>query len=267
MFSVEHITRALNGIPFVRRIEYLPVVGSTNDVAKRLGAAGAPEATLVLADEQTAGRGRLGRAWWTPPGTAIATSLLLRPRFPPTFAYRLTMLTGLIVAEAIEQVTGLAIALKWPNDIVMTKSKVGGPPSAVLKLGGILTEASVTGPEIEFAVVGLGLNGNIDFSGREDLPDATSLMMELGRKVDRLEILRAMVERFAARYAVIEHDEQLHTDWSARLVTLGRQVVAHYGDVSITGQAEGVDESGALLIRQDDGTLKRVDAADVTLRR
>jgi len=91
-------------------------------------------------------------------------------------------------------------------------------------------------------------------------------MMELGHEVDRLAILRALVERFAARYAVIERDEQLLADWSARLTTLGRQVVARHGDESIEGLAEGVDESGALLICADDGALCRVDAADVTLR-
>jgi BirA family biotin operon repressor/biotin-[acetyl-CoA-carboxylase] ligase len=266
LLSTESVARALSDIPLVRRVEYLPAVGSTNDLAKQLGAQGAPEATLVIADEQTAGRGRLGRMWWTPPGAAIAMSLLLRPRFPPTLAYRLTMLTGLIVAEAIEQVTGLKAGLKWPNDVVMDKSEVGGPPSAVLKLGGILAESSVAGQEIEYAVVGVGLNVNVDFSVRQDLPEATSLRMELGHEVDRVEILRAILERFAARYAVIEHDERLHAGWSARLVTLGRQVVARYGDVSVVGQAEGVDASGALLIRQEDGTLKRVDAADVTLR-
>src|SRR5512136_3049973 len=118
-FSGETIARALAGIEFVRRIEYRPTVGSTNDVAKQLGAQGAPEATLVIADEQTAGRGRLGRAWWSPPGTAIAMSLLLRPTFPPLRAHRLTMLAGLAAAEAIEQVTGLRVGLKWPNDIVI----------------------------------------------------------------------------------------------------------------------------------------------------
>jgi len=106
----------------------------------------------------------------------------------------------------------------------------------------------------------------VDFRGRADLPKATSLMIELGHEVDRLTILRAVVERFAARYAVIDQDETLRADWSARLVMLGHQVVAQRGDESFAGLAEGVDESGALLIRGDDGALRRVDAADVTLR-
>ena len=266
-FSNETIARALTGIEFVRRIEYWPTVGSTNDIAKQLGAEGAPEATLVLADEQTAGRGRLGRAWWSPPGTAIAMSLLLRPMFPPLRAHRLTMLAGLAAAEAVEQVTGQRIGLKWPNDVVIEQAARRKRQEAIfLKLGGILSEASIAGEAIEFAVVGLGLNINVDFRGRADLPEATSLMMELGHEVDRLVILRALVERFAARYAVIDRDKQLHADWSARLTMLGRQVVARRGDESVVGLAEGVDESGALLIRTDNGALRRVDAADVTLR-
>jgi len=266
-FSNETIAHALTGIEFVRRIEYRFKVGSTNDIAKQLGAEGAPEATLVIADEQTAGRGRLGRAWWSPAGTVIAMSLLLRPTFPPLRTHRLTMLAGLAAAEAIEQVTGLRVGLKWPNDVVIEKDAGRKRQEAIfLKLGGILSEASIAGEAFEFAVVGLGLNINVDFRGRADLLEATSLMMELGHEVDRLVILRALVERFAARYAVIERDEQLHADWSARLTTLGRQVVARRGDESIEGLAEGVDESGALLIRADDGALRRVDAADVTLR-
>ena len=266
-FSSDSITRALAGIEFVRRIEYLPTVGSTNDVAKQLGVSGAPEATLVVADEQTAGRGRLGRAWYSPPGSAIAMSLLLRPKFPPALAYRLTMLTGLVAAEAVEQVTGLRVGLKWPNDVVIEQEARGKRQDApILKLGGILTETSVSGQDIEFAVVGLGLNVNVDLGTCPDLPEATSLMMQLGHEVDRLEVLRALVERFAARYAVIDRDERLRWDWSARLATLGRQIIARRGDESLVGLAEGVDESGALLIREDGGTLCRVDTADVTLR-
>jgi BirA family biotin operon repressor/biotin-[acetyl-CoA-carboxylase] ligase len=180
------------------------------------------------------------------------------------------MLAGLAAAEAIEQVTGLRVGLKWPNDVVIEQEarRTGRErqEAKILTLGGILSESSVAGEAFEFAVVGLGLNVNVDFRGRADLPEATSLMMGLGHEVDRLAILRALVERFAARYAVIDRDESLHTNWSARLTTLGRQVVARRGDESIEGLAEGVDESGALLIRADDGALRRVDAADVTMR-
>jgi BirA family biotin operon repressor/biotin-[acetyl-CoA-carboxylase] ligase len=265
-FSSDRIARALAGIEFVRCIEYRSTVSSTNDVARQLGASGAPEATLVIADGQTAGRGRLGREWYSPPGSAIAVSLLLRPRFSPSLTYRLTMLAGLVAAEAVEQVTGLRVGLKWPNDVVIeqeARRKTQDAP--ILKLGGILTETSISGQDIEYAVIGLGLNVNVDLSTRPDLSQATSLMMQLGHEVDRLEILRALVERFAARYAIVELDDKLHADWSARLMMLGHQVSAWYGQQSIAGLAEGVDKSGALLIRSDDGILHRVDAADVTL--
>ena len=267
MFSTEHITRALSGISLVRQMEYRPTVGSTNDIAKQLGAEGAPEATLVIADEQTAGRGRLGRAWWTPPGAALAFSLLLRPAVLPARASRLTMLASLAAAEAVEHVTGLQVGLKWPNDVVIEPAASRRRPApAIRKLGGILCETSISGQDIEFAVVGLGLNVNVDFGGRDDLPEATSLMIELGHAVDRLDLLSVLVECLADRYPVMERDDQLRADWSARLVTLGRQVVARRSHDSVAGLAERVDEFGALLIRQDDGTLARVDAADVTWR-
>jgi BirA family biotin operon repressor/biotin-[acetyl-CoA-carboxylase] ligase len=258
--SSESVARTLADIEWVRRVEYRPTVASTNDTANQLGLNGAPEATLVIADEQTAGHGRLGRVWYSPRGTAIAMSLVLRPRLTPALAYRLTMLTGLAAAQAVERVTGLRVSLKWPNDVVVEQQAV------LLKLGGILAETSISGQDIEFAVVGLGLNVNVDFRGRDDLPEATSLMMQLGHEVDRLEIMRTFIECFAARYAIIGHDEQLRADWAARLTMLGCQIMARRGEETIAGLAEGVDESGALLIRVDDGTLRRVDAADVTLR-
>jgi BirA family transcriptional regulator, biotin operon repressor / biotin---[acetyl-CoA-carboxylase] ligase len=261
LLSHPSIARALAGIELVRRIEYRPTVSSTNDLAKQLGAEGAPEVTVVIADEQTAGRGRLERAWWSPPGAAVAMSLLVRPSFPPTLAYRLTMLTGLAAVQATEEITGLPVRLKWPNDVVVAK-----PPAGVLKLGGILTETAISGDSIEFAVVGMGLNVNVDFASRPDLPEATSLMVEMGRPVNRLALVRALVERFANGYVKMAQDEWLYAEWSARLVTLGRQVAVHRGQEMMTGLAEGVDTSGALLVRADDGRLHRVDAADVTLR-
>jgi BirA family biotin operon repressor/biotin-[acetyl-CoA-carboxylase] ligase len=285
-FSSERIAEALQEIEGVRRVEYLASVGSTNDVAKRLGAEGAPEIAVVVADEQTAGRGRFRRAWWTPPGAALAVSLMLRPSLPLSQAHRLTMLAGLSAAQAIEHVTGLRVGLKWPNDLVVECPGALGfaarqAPHAWRKLGGLLAEAVIAGPCVELAVVGMGINVNVDFSTRADLPDATSVQRELGHAADRLTILRALLERFAARYHTLAQDEHLRGDWAARLITLGRQVVARNGqdpDVAqdaapatlreavIEGVAEEVDEWGALLIRTDDGTLRRIDAADVTLR-
>jgi len=278
-FSSERIAEALQDIECVRRVEYLASVGSTNDVAKRLGAEGAPEIVVVVADEQTAGRGRFRRAWWTPPGAALAVSLMLRPSLPLSQAHRLTMLAGLSAAQAIEHATGLRVGLKWPNDLVVECPGALGfaaqAPRAWRKLGGLLAESVIAGPFVELAVVGMGINVNVDFSTRADLPDATSVRRELGHAADRLAILRALIERFAARYHTLAQDEHLRGDWAARLITLGRQVVARNGqdaapatlrEAVIEGVAEEVDEWGALLIRTDDGTLRRIDAADVTLR-
>ena len=130
-----------------------PQIGSTNDVAHERAAAGAAEGLLVLADEQTAGRGRLDRRWWAPPGSSLLMSLLLRPPLPPGQAGQLTMCLGLAAAEGVEAVTGLQPALKWPNDLLL-----GGR-----KLGGMLSELRLDGERLAYAVLGLGVNVNVTF--------------------------------------------------------------------------------------------------------
>jgi BirA family biotin operon repressor/biotin-[acetyl-CoA-carboxylase] ligase len=250
------IERALAGVEFVRRVVYLPVTGSTNDVAQALAAEGAPEGTLVIADEQTAGRGRLGRQWWAPAGANLLLSLLLRPALPPLQALRLTMVAGLAAAEAIEQTTGLAAHLKWPNDIWLNGKKAGG----------ILAETRLADEQLEYVIVGLGLNVNADLSAHAGFVGvATSLMMESGQRQDRLLILRALVERFAAWYGRIGSPD-LREAWAGRLITLGQQVDAHADRQSVSGLAEAVDEDGALLVRIGDGRLHRLSAGDVSLR-
>ncbi|MBN1889063.1 MAG: biotin--[acetyl-CoA-carboxylase] ligase [Thermoflexales bacterium] len=253
--SQESIERALTGVEFVRRVVYLPQVGSTNDVAQALAADGAPEGTLVIADEQTAGRGRLGRQWWAPAGDNLLLSLLLRPALPPLQALRLTMAAGLAAAEAIEQTSGLAARLKWPNDVWLNGKKAGGS----------LAETRLAGERLEYAIVGLGLNVNADLSQHAELAAlATSLRMESGQQQDRRLILRALVESFAAWYGDIS-SPRLREAWARRLITLGQQVEAWAGQQSIRGLAEAVDEDGALLVRTANGRLHRLSAGDVSL--
>ncbi len=255
VLSSEAIQQALAGVAFVRRIVYRPVVSSTNDVARALAGENAPEGTLVMADEQTAGRGRRGRAWWAPPGTCLLLSLLVRPTLPPVQALRLTMAAGLAAAEAIEQVTSLPAQLKWPNDIWLRRKKAGG----------ILTESALTGERMEYAIVGIGLNINVDVTGHPELEgQATSVQMELGRAVERLSILRALVERFAAWYADLA-SPRLPAAWAERLVMLRQWVDVQDGTRQIIGLAEAVDEEGALLVRTPDGARYRFPAGDVSL--
>jgi BirA family biotin operon repressor/biotin-[acetyl-CoA-carboxylase] ligase len=254
--SQESIERALAGVELVRRVVYRPQAGSTNDLAQALAAEGAPEGTLVIADEQTAGRGRLGRSWWAPAGANLLLSLLLRPALPPLAALRLTMAAGLAAAEAIEQTTGLVVRLKWPNDIWLNGKKAGG----------ILVETRLAGEQLEYAIVGLGLNVNADLSKHAQLAGlATSLRMESGQPQDRLPLLRALVERFAAWYSNIG-SPHLREAWARRLITLGQFVEAWAGQQPVSGLAEAVDEDGALLVRTGDGRLHKLSAGDVSLR-
>ena len=229
---------------------------STNDLARALAAQGAPEGTLVLAEEQTAGRGRLGRAWLAPRGTSLLFSLLFRPALLPSQAFRLAMLCSLAAARAIETVTALPIHLKWPNDLVLRGQK----------LGGVLSESSFTGERLDFVIVGLGLNVNLDVSTLPEIAaTATSLSAALGRPVARLPLLQRLLQEIEAGYGDVVQGEALRAAWAARLSTLG-QMVRVTGGTEEEGMAEGVDADGALLLRRADGTLGRITVGDVTLR-
>jgi BirA family biotin operon repressor/biotin-[acetyl-CoA-carboxylase] ligase len=268
------IESALTTRLFGRNLVYLSRTGSTNDVAKDLAAQGAPEGTVVLADEQTAGRGRMGRHWSAPPGTCLLCSILFRPALLPTQATRLTMLCSLAAADAIQQVAGLHVALKWPNDLIV-KLQIADcrPPTHTVqspswkKLSGILTETGTVGSGLEFAIVGIGINVNVP---QEELPtlapDATSILAETGRTTDRATLLAALLAGVEQRYEALRAGANPQPEWAARLATLGQPVQVTTPDGVLTGVAESVDEGGALLLRTPDGVLHRLLAGDVTLR-
>ena len=260
--SVASIEKGLTTTFMGCRVIYHRSIGSTNEVAKELAAQGAPEGTLVIADEQTAGKGRLGRRWLAPSGTSLLMSLLFCPHFlAPYQTQRLTMICSLAVVEAIESVTGLAAAIKWPNDIVVQGRKAGG----------ILTELGATGEHLNYAVVGLGLNVNLDFGAAEAMGElvatATSLSQELGEEVSRLALLWRILENVESRYQRLRAGELPHNEWASRLITLGNRVVVDTPQGAVEGWAEGVDADGALIVRTEHGERQRVLAGDVTLRK
>jgi BirA family biotin operon repressor/biotin-[acetyl-CoA-carboxylase] ligase len=236
-------------------------IGSTNDEARRLAQARAPEGLLVVAETQTAGRGRSGRRWLTPPGSALAFSLVLRPNVPPAQAMRLTMLAALAVCEAIEQVAGVRVALKWPNDILVAGQKTAG----------ILVESASRAdgePQLDYAVLGIGINVDAAPPAAEvDFP-ATALNLQAAHPVDRLILLRAILKELEAGYAALAVPDPtaLHAAWAARLVWLGQRVVVHTAGGQVAGEAEGADADGALLVRVASGERVRVLAGDVRLR-
>jgi len=260
MISSDVIRTALQDRSILTRVEHYASIGSTNDRARALARQGAPEIALISADEQTSGRGRQGRSWHTPPGAALAFSLLTRPALAAHRAMRLTMLAGLAAVEGIEQAAGLRLDLKWPNDVVFHDER------RWWKVGGILTECTFQGDTIEYAVVGLGLNVNVDFSQQVELREiATSLVNLKGQHIDRLAVLRAVVGSFIDHYAGLETDEQLRNAWAARLINLQKNLRVNLNGQIVEGYAEGVDDDGALLLRTADDQLQRLLSGDVTL--
>jgi len=255
--SAESIRLGLRTDLIGQHIIYYPSLGSTNDLLKELAAQGAPEGTLVIADEQTAGKGRLGRKWLAPSGTSLLLSLLFRPDLAPTQAQRLTMICSLATADAIQGLTGLSVGLKWPNDIFIRGKKAGG----------ILTEAGARGGRLDYVIVGIGLNVNLDISTLPELRGvATSLSQELGQEVSRLKLLWRILEGVEMRYKSLKRGKSPHEEWAARLINLARQVQVTTPQGVLVGWAERVDADGALILRTSDGQHQRILAGDVTLR-
>lgn len=256
------VARGLCTARMGRQIEYRETVGSTNDLARHLARAGAPDGQVVIADEQTAGKGRLGRSWTTPRGSALAMTLVLRPALPPHHAPRITLAAAVAVAEAVRSETGLPAGIKWPNDL-----QVRGR-----KFCGILTEMEADMDRVEFVVCGMGLNVNLT---REDLPaevqeTATSLAAEAQRTIARAPLARAILTRFEAVYADLTGGcfSAVLERWRELSVTLGRQVSVRSvtGAPTLHGMAEDLDSDGALLVRSEEGGLHRVVAGEVSLR-
>jgi BirA family transcriptional regulator, biotin operon repressor / biotin---[acetyl-CoA-carboxylase] ligase len=253
------LLHSLAGLRFARAVRWYAQVGSTNDEARRLAREGAPEGLLVLADRQTAGRGRSGRTWISAPGAGLAMSVLLRPALPAGETSRLSMLAGISICEGIERACGLPSGLKWPNDVLVNGAKAGG----------ILFETALAGDQVDYAVLGIGINvAEAPPPEAVEFP-ATSLQAEAGRAVGRVPVLRAILEQLEARYdrlLTLEGREQLYDEWQERLLWKGERVVAHTTAAQFEGVAEGADVDGALRVRLDSGEAVRVLAGDVRLR-
>jgi len=236
---------------------YRAVTASTNDDARALALQGAPDGLVVLADEQTHGRGRLGRSWVAPAGTSLLLSVLYRCSIPLGHSSQLGMLTTLSALEGIESLFGIEAELKWPNDILLQSRKAGG----------ILSELESAGERLRWAVVGLGLNVNSDFSGHPELADtAISLKDAVGSQVERGELLVAFLRALSRRYARFLAGEAPVAEWQSRLGTLGRQVVAEVGEETLSGLAEFATPEGTLFLRLEDGSRRELFAGDVRVR-
>jgi BirA family biotin operon repressor/biotin-[acetyl-CoA-carboxylase] ligase len=231
-----------------------PSLPSTNDVAKTRAQEGAKEGMVIVAEEQTAGRGRIKRRWLSPRG-GIALSIILYP--PLDYLSSLIMVASLAVAGSIERVTGLKAQLKWPNDVLVNGKKVCG----------ILVESDVRGNKVDYAVIGIGINANLKLSEFPQIaPMATSLSQELGRDVSRREIVRSLLTEAERLYLALSEGDSVFKQWRDRLVTLGQEVQVSSAEATYKGIAESVARDGSLLLRQPDGNLLKIVAGDITLR-
>jgi BirA family biotin operon repressor/biotin-[acetyl-CoA-carboxylase] ligase len=251
----------LSGTMFGKRIHHFFKVDSTNAVAMNLGFKDEPHGAVVIAEEQTAGRGRLGRTWYSEKTSGIYASLLLRPPIPPAQAPLLTLLAGLAARDAVIEQTGLRPDIRWPNDLLLNKRKFCG----------ILTEMHAEPERIRFVVVGIGMNVNHARMPEDLWETATSLRIETGRAFSRLELLIKLLRAFDRRYAqfIAEGPALTLEEFAgASSFVTGKRVRVSTATESFTGTTAGLDPSGILRVVRDDGkggpSGELVFAGDIT---
>lgn len=242
---------------FGQRIEYFDTVHSTMDEAFRLGVAGAPEGTVVCAEGQTKGRGRLGRSWSSPKGKGVYLSVIMRPALSPSEVAKLTLLAAVVTAEAVKKVSGVDCAIKWPNDILVDK----------MKLAGILTELSAEVDRVKFVTVGIGLNVNA--LAQNLPPGATSLKMLTQKSFSRVEVVQEILRSFELWYQVLKKEgfPPILSRWKELSLTLGTRIRVTDPSGSLEGEAYDIDTDGGLLIRNDAGTIVKRITGDVAVVR
>jgi BirA family biotin operon repressor/biotin-[acetyl-CoA-carboxylase] ligase len=257
ILTPDMLRQRLKGSLFGKRIYHFFKTDSTNRVALELGHAGEPEGAVVVAEEQTAGRGRAGRAWHSEHAAGIYATLLLRPRLAPVQAPLLTMMAGLSAHAAIQAQTGLTVDLKWPNDLLINGKKMGG----------ILTEMHAEPGQIRFVIVGIGLNVNQEKFAGELGAIATSLRLETGKTQSRLELLVRLLREFENDYNQFLREGAASI--TKKFVAIssyaqGRRVRVTNGAESFAGTTAGLGPEGLLQVRRDDGAVVTVIAGDVT---
>ena len=235
-------------------------VDSTNSLAKTYAAAGKPEGTVVIAEKQLQGKGRLGRAWDSPKGKGIWASVLLRPEIPPTSAPQISFVLAVGMVRALEKALGVKTGIKWPNDILINKQKVAG----------ILTELSAEIERVNYIVCGIGVNVN---QSKEEFPEefrdnAISLNIALGRLVSRVQVFQAMLEEIEKTYnQYLEYGFSfIIEEWKINSVTLGEDVLVIMPQEKLEGKAVDVDRDGFLIVRDNNNALHRIIVGDVSLR-
>ena len=236
-----------------KRMFFFQEMTSTMDEAARRATSGTEEGTVVVAEHQTAGRGRQGRNWVSSEGN-LYFSVVFRPTVEAL--PWISILAGVATIRAIRKVTGLDPRIKWPNDVMLQGKKVGG----------ILVESVVEGQKVVYAILGIGINFNLDTQHQKDIADfASNLNTAAADPVPREEVFRQLLHDLDSLYLRAVQGESPLPEWRALVQTLGQPVTAHWGNDSYIGVAEGVDALGNLQLRQDDGQLITLTAGDVTL--
>lgn len=246
------IKRGLKTDYIGQNIHYFSEIDSTNNVAKKLAEEGAEEGTIIIAETQTRGRGRRGKQWISPSG-GVWMSIILRPRIPPSEAPQLTLMTGVAAAETIKNKFGLDVGIKWPNDILIGSRKVCG----------ILTEANAKFSTLDYVVVGIGIDANVN---TENFPSdvqksATSLKKELNKDIGGPELVQEFLKIFEDTYNEFKEGgfPEILGEWRRMSKTIGSyvEVRKQLGKI-VRGEAVGITNEGALILELDNGNLRKV---------
>lgn len=255
--SPNEIALGLKTTTLGKHIHYEDTVESTQKIALRLSLEGAEEGTVVIAEEQTGGRGRLGRQFYSPKYTGIWMSIILRPTLPPQKAPQLTLVTAVAIVQAIEKITALRPEIKWPNDILINGKKATG----------ILTELQAESDRIDSVIIGIGLNVN---QKKEDFPEelrsiATSLFIESGKKVNRAELTRQLLLELENLYFLYLKEGFLPIKhlWESYAVSIGKMITARMLNGILRGKALGITEDGVLLMEDEKGEVHQIYSADI----
>ena len=237
-----------------QKIIYFPILDSTMEAARREALWGAEAGTVIIAEQQSGGRGRLQRKWISPRG-GLALSIILRPNIDH-LPYMI-MISSLAVVNSIQAITSLNPQIKWPNDILINEKKICG----------ILIENDLRQNSLHHAIIGIGINVNMHISDYPEIASfATSLSDQLGREISKLDLLRQVLIEMERLYQLLSQKEYILAQWKDNLITLGQSIEINMGNKIYKGIAESVSKEGNLLLRQKNGTLVRIVAGDVTLR-
>lgn len=259
MYNKRELEQGLKTKTMGQSIYFYEETDTTNNRARELALEGAPEGTLVIAEKQTAGRGRRGKVWESPLGTGIWMSLVLRPQIMPAEASVLTLLCGLATAEAIEAETGLSAGIKWQNDILINGKKAVG----------ILTEMDCEMSQVHFVIPGIGINVNTASFPPEIADIATSLYLECGKTVSRRRLLHKVLERLEEHYETFLRTGSFAAmleDYRKHCITLGKEVHV-LGREPFFAEALDITPEGELLVRRaDNGKEEVVFSGEVSIR-